>query len=310
MEKEFKTIDEQIEILKNRNLDIEDIEKARLLLNDNNYYYLINGYKELFINKNYKNDKFIKGSKLKEIYNLYEFDRKIRIIFLEYILLIERKIDTYVSYEFSKEHGHKDYLIPDNFNYIDKNKKLINKFLKEINLEISHQYKNSNKMIVHYIDNYKYIPLWVLIRILSFGKVSKFYSFMKQKEQNNISRKFNIKSEILKTYLMNLGNIRNICAHDEKLYDVILTKRINITEYHKKLKLIIKDAKITNATRDLFSIIIILKILLEKTNFKKFYIEIIKEIEVLEKHLTTISINKVLYKMGFPKNYKKLLYLE
>ena len=165
-------------------------------------------------------------------------------------------------------------------------------------------------MIVHYIDNYKYIPLWVLIRILSFGKVSKFYSFMKQKEQNNISRKFNIKSEILKTYLMNLGNIRNICAHDEKLYDVILTKRINITEYHKKLKLIIKDAKITNATRDLFSIIIILKILLEKTNFKKFYIEIIKEIEVLEKHLTTISINKVLYKMGFPKNYKKLLYLE
>ena len=98
-------------------------------------------------------------------------------------------------------------------------------------------------MIVHYIDNYKYIPLWVLIRILSFGKVSKFYSFMKQKEQNNISRKFNIKSEILKTYLMNLGNIRNICAHDEKLYDVILTKRINITEYHKKLKLIIKDAK-------------------------------------------------------------------
>ena len=83
MEKEFKTIDEQIEILKNRNLDIEDIEKARLLLNDNNYYYLINGYKELFINKNYKNDKFIKGSKLEEIYNLYEFDRKIRIIFLE-----------------------------------------------------------------------------------------------------------------------------------------------------------------------------------------------------------------------------------
>ena len=49
-------------------------------------------------------------------------------------------------------------------------------------------------MITHYLDTYNYIPLQVLIRILSFGKVSKFYSFMKQKEQNNVSRKFNISS--------------------------------------------------------------------------------------------------------------------
>lgn len=310
MEKEFKTIDEQIELLQSRNLHIKNKNIARKILLNNNYYYLINGYKDVFLNKNSKDEKFANGTALEEIYSLYEFDRKIRIIFLEYILLVERKIDTYIAYEFSKNYGHKNYLIPENFNNSNKNKELILKFINDINLEISHQYKNSNKMIVHYIDTYKYIPLWVLIRILSFGKVSKFYSFMKQKEQNNISRKFNIKSEILKTYLINLGNIRNICAHDEKLYDVILTKRINITEYHKKLSLIIKDSKVTNATRDLFSIIIILKILLEKTNFKKFYIEIIKEIEVLEKHLTTISINKVLYKMGFPKNYKKLLYLE
>ena len=47
-------------------------------------------------------------------------------------------------------------------------------------------------MIVHYWDNYHYIPLWVLVRILSFGKISKFYSLMKQKEQNTISRKFNL----------------------------------------------------------------------------------------------------------------------
>lgn len=165
-------------------------------------------------------------------------------------------------------------------------------------------------MIVHYINTYEYLPLWVLVRILSFGKVSKFYSFMKQKEQNNISKKFNIKSEILKIYLINLSNIRNICAHDEKLYDVILTKRINTTYYHKKLNLTTKkDSKAANATRDLFSIVIILKILLLKEDFDTFYISIIKEIEILKKGLTTIPINKVLYKMGFPKNYKNLLNL-
>lgn len=309
MEKEFKTINEQINILKSRNLEIKDLNTAKLLLINNNYYYLINGYKDLFINKHANIETFLEGTNLEEIYNLYEFDRKLRIIFLEYILLIERNIDTYIAYEFSKNYGYKNYLIPNNFNYINKNKELIDKFLNDINLEISHQYKNSNKMIVHYLDTYNYIPLWVLVRILSFGKISKFYSFMKHKEQNNISRKFNIQSKILKIYLMNLGNIRNICAHDEKLYDVVLTRRINITEYHKKLGLIKKNFKVANSTRDLFSIVIILKILLEEESFNEFYKKIIKEIERLEKSLTTISINKVLYKMGFPKNYKKLLNL-
>lgn len=276
MEKEFKTIEEQIELLQSRNLHIENQEIAKEILLNNNYYYLINGYKDLFLNRNSKTEMFCRGATLQEIYSLYEFDRKIRIVFLEYILLIERKIDTYIAYEFSKNYGHKNYLVPENFNIISKNKELIAKFINDINLEISHQYKNSNRMIMHYLDTYKCILLRVLIRILSFGKVSRFYSFMKQKEQNNISRKFNIQSEALKVYLINLGNVRNICAHDEKLYDIILKKRINITNYHKKLDLIRKDKKIVYATRDLFSIVIILKILLEKEQFNEFYSNIDK----------------------------------
>ena len=309
MEKEFKTIDEQIELLQSRNLHIENENIARKILLNNNYYYLINGYKDLFLNKNSKEEKFANETTLEEIYSLYEFDRKIRIIFLEYILLVERKIDTYIAYDFSKNYGHKNYLIPENFNNSNKNRELILKFINDINLEISHQYKNSNKMIIHYLDTYKYIPLWVLIRILSFGKVSKFYSFMKQKEQNNISRKFNIQSETLKIYLINLGNVRNICAHDEKLYDVRLKKRISITDYHRQLMLTRKDNKTAYATRDLFSVIIILKILLEKDVFNEFYHNIIAKIEKLETQLVTIKIDKVLYKMGFPKNYRDLFEL-
>ena len=47
MEKEFKTIDEQIELLQNRNLHIENKNIARKILLKNNYYYLINGYKDI-----------------------------------------------------------------------------------------------------------------------------------------------------------------------------------------------------------------------------------------------------------------------
>ncbi len=309
MEKIFRTIDEQIEILKSRNIVIDDYEKAYKLLSKNNNYYLINGYKNLFLNNTSKEEKYIKNTTLEEIYALYQFDKNIKINFLKYLLLIENEIDTYIAYEFSKSYGHKDYLVLKNFNNSNYKKSLIEKFIKDVNLEIEYQYKNSNEMIMHYLDNYKYIPLWVLVRVLSFGKISKFFSLMKPKEQNAISRKYNLRIHEFIIILHNLTLIRNVCAHDEKLYDIKMKNRISSTIYHKKLKIENKKGNYQYATRDLFSIVISLKLLLEEEQFRAFYTELIKSINTLEKELKTISIDNVLYKMGFPKNYKKLLKL-
>ena len=49
MEKEFKTLDEQIEILKSRGMDIQDEEDTRKYLLSNNYYNIINGYSKPFL---------------------------------------------------------------------------------------------------------------------------------------------------------------------------------------------------------------------------------------------------------------------
>ena len=309
MEKTFKTIDEQIEILKSKNIIINNYDKAYRMLSKNNYYYLINGYKDLFLDKTSKKEKYIENTKLEEIYAVYEFDKKIKINFLKYLLLIENEIDTYIAYEFSMVYGHKNYLVPKNFDYSKIKKGLIEKFINDVNLEIQYQYKNSNEMIIHYIDKYKYIPLWVLVRVLSFGKISRFYSLMKSKEQNTISKKYNLRINEFKIILHNLTLVRNICAHDEKLYDIKMKNRISNNIYHKKMKIENKKGNYQYGTRDLFSVVIILKLLLGKEQFSNFYIEMVKNIELLKKELTTINIDKVMNKMGFPKNYKKLLKL-
>lgn len=257
------------------------------------------------IDKTKNIEKYLNNTKIEEIYALYKFDKDIKIIFLKHLLLLESEIDTHIAYEFSKSYGHKNYLILDNFN--NSKKIFIQKFINDINLEIEYQYKNSNKMITHYLDNYKYIPLWVLVRVLSFGKISKFYSLMKPKEQNEISRKYNLRIKEFKVMLHNLTLIRNICAHDEKLYDIKMKNRIFNTIYHKKLQIKNKNGNYQFATRDLFSIVIILKMLLGKEIFSEFYSNIIKTIEKLENQLSVIKIDKVLYKMGFPKNYRKLI---
>lgn len=307
MEKEFKTIDEQIEILKSRNIKIDNYNEIYDILKKNNYYYLINGYKDLFLNRNSVKEEYVDNTDIKEIYALYNFDKNIKINFLKYILLIENQIDTYISYEFSKNYGHKNYLIQSNFNYLKSS--LVDKFINDINKEIKYQYKSSNKMIVHYLDTYKYIPLWILVRILSFGKISKFYSLMKQREQNSISRMYNLQPDDFKVILHNLTIIRNICAHDEKLYDIRLRNRIFSTVYHKKLKISNTNGNYEYATRDLFSIVIILKILLNKDNFNYFYKQLVNDIKELQKSITSVEFKSILDKMGFPENYRKLMNL-
>ena len=307
LEKEFKTIEEQIEILKGRKLIIKDEEFAKKLLKDNNYYYLINGYKDLFVKNKDENEEFKQNVRLEEIYTLYRFDIELRMNLFKYIISIERKIKTYIAYEFSENYGNKDYLIEDNFDNSQKNNIKIQNLISEIEKDKENQINVNNKMLVHYIKKYNYIPLWVLIRIITFGQLSKFYALMKQKDQNAVAKNFRIKEKKLKIYINNLAIIRNICAHDEKLFDIRLRKAISITDIHKYFDLDMKNNKKCNGFKDLFSVVIILKELLEEKEFEMFYRDLVYELEGLRFNIKSIEFEKILHKMGFPKNYEDLL---
>lgn len=307
MNKEFKTIEEQIDILKERNLIINE-EKAKEIFRDNNYYYLINGYKGLFLDKNSEEEKYIEGATLEEIFALYNFDSELRSVFLKYILKIERRMDTYIAYEFSKQYGEQNYLIGANFNNNSKiTDSRIKSLIADINSNISTQRKNGNEMLRHYRAQYGYIPLWVLIRIITFGQISKFYDLMKQQDQNKVAKKFGVREKELKTYIHNLAIIRNICAHDEKLYDIRLKNAIMQNDIHKHFNLTLQNGQYVNGFRDLFSIVIILKVLLNEEEFKEFYNIVINEIKKLENKIKSIEFSEVLDKMGFVENYKNLI---
>ena len=76
MEKIFKTLDEQIAILKNKNLIIDDENYTKSILLRENYFF-INGYRFLFMRS--VNDRtFIDGADFREIYALFNFDRQLR----------------------------------------------------------------------------------------------------------------------------------------------------------------------------------------------------------------------------------------
>ena len=71
--------------------------------------------------------------------------------------------------------------------------------------------------IKHYKDTYKFIPPFVLTKILTLGVVSRYYGLLKQNDRQDISKYFKISDKLLKQILVNLTMVRNISAHYESI---------------------------------------------------------------------------------------------
>ena len=91
----FKTLDEQIEILKSKNLVIDDEKYAKEVLLRENYFFL-NGYRHPLM-KSKDNKVYIDGVKFEELYSLLLFDRKLRNIVFKNILIIENNLKSIIS---------------------------------------------------------------------------------------------------------------------------------------------------------------------------------------------------------------------
>lgn len=300
-EKIFRDTRTQIGILKSRGLIIKNKSAAKALIRSTNYYNLINGYKEPFLQSRLPCEKYLPGTTLEEIYSLYEFDRKLRIITLEYILEIEKQVKSLISYTFSKMHGHKNYLKLENFDIHGIKKygqtcDLLSNLYKKISLNI-----NKDLSVSHYVNGKNYIPLWVLVNTLSMGDISKFYSNMIQQERDEVARrlKWGIREHQLSSCLFFLSTIRNRCAHDERLYSYLsyihLCNNNYFNYFHK-----------TTDTNNYFSVIVSFKMLLSNTRYQAYHEQINHLFNELEHQLITISIRKIRGIMGFPNNWNRI----
>ena len=322
MEKVFTSIEDQVKILKSRGLVIDDEPAVKSILSKENYYNLINGYKSLFLDRSSETEKFLPGTTFNEIYELYLFDRELRSIFMRCILEIENNIKSVIAYKFSERYGHANYLVISNFNtYINRNENKtqsqkigdIVDLIAGIQREISHQLNKNSPMISHYVLDYGYVPFWVLVNTLSLGTISTFYSHLKDKDQNDIGREFNIKPDVMKNILCILTIFRNACAHDERFYNLKSLKRnskpnsIADTDIHSFLH-IPKNASnnYLYGKNDLFAIVIIFKLLLSDNSFTLFYKRLAESINQLTGNLSVITIDQVLHEMGFPGNWHEI----
>lgn len=211
--KEYKNNEELIDYLISKNVIVNDKKDAINKIEKYTYYGIINSYK---LNFKDKDNNYKKNVSFDEIYALYEFDKKLRYIMLKYILEIETIIKSLMANTMSYKYGLKQYL---KINNLDENAKISakEKVINKINEEIKRNY-NAHSAITHHMNKYNYIPPFILVKILSFGLTSSWYGLLKQNDRQQISKYFKISDKLLKQILKNLTSMRNICAHNERLF--------------------------------------------------------------------------------------------
>ena len=90
IEKQFKNLDEQVDIFKHKGMIINDERYTKQVLLRENYFFL-NGYRHLFL-KSEEDRTFKPGTTFEEMYSLFLFDRSFRNILFKYLLVIENNL--------------------------------------------------------------------------------------------------------------------------------------------------------------------------------------------------------------------------
>jgi abortive infection bacteriophage resistance protein len=306
VKKPFLNYDEQLKKLRDKGLIISDEAHAKDILTQVGYFSLINGYKLPF--KDTSTGQYKKDTTFEDIENLYNFDEALRELFFKYLLKVEQKLKSHISYYFSEKHGNSidAYSSLHNYDYKDiKKVQDIFKLLGEINRVITSNFNAVN--LNHYIISHENIPLWVLTRKLTFGNVSKMLDIFPMQLQTEISKNYSnlTKTTQLTAIISVLVLFRNTCAHNDRFYNYKSIKNeIPSLRLHKELNLkLLPNGNYANGKQDLFAVVIALRYLLEEGNFNQFFAKLEK---IISEHPNNnvFPKNELLENMGFPVKWQ------
>ena len=221
------TIEEQIKLLKSREVVIEDENFAKKFLRIYNYYF-VTGYLHPYKTSD---DKY-KNISFNGIATQIKFDMRLREICMYALDIIEKGLKTIIAYEFSHnyENGNIAYAYSLYFpNDEDKHTRL----MEHYNVSL-----NNNKelpYVKHNMKTYGILPTWVAIELFTLGNIEKFFSMLDTNTKKKIENIIGFPKNKIQNWIENLRIFRNMVAHNQRLYNFsILSMPKKAKEYNKQ----------------------------------------------------------------------------
>ena len=216
--KQLLTLQQQIDVLKQRGLLIGNDAEAKNALDTISYFRLAGYWRLMEADK--QQHIFKPNSCLSQVLSLYHFDEELRLLVFSAIQHIEVAVRARIIRLFAERHGAFWFMEP----ALAENSTLYVSNLKNLQEELR---RSEDEYIQEHFRKYdtpSMPPVWKTMEVASMGTLSKLYSNMYDSAaKKTVSRSFMIpKFEYMRSWLRCITVIRNICAHHARLWNAII----------------------------------------------------------------------------------------
>lgn len=221
------TLDEQIALLRSRNMTITNEEKAKEILFDVGYFrmgFYWFPFEVTYPQKHHRTHEFADGTDFDNAVKLYYFDFNLRNILLKPLSRIEIAFRTKVAYIVSNKYKNSPTW------FVDTNV-VSNPQARSFERKVYRQILEKTPLIAlhhrHHIND-KFAPAWKTLEFMTLGEVVHLYKSIKDEDLKlEVANEFGIKKlPTFENYLNVIKDLRNTCAHGNVLYDFTPEKSI------------------------------------------------------------------------------------
>lgn len=222
--KPHKEYEEQLELLLSRGMAIGD--KARVIRKLTQVgYYRLSGF--WYISRiirtsdkglSYRTDDFLPGTSFEQAYDLYLYDKKIRMLMMNALERLEIHIRSVIAHEVGRHdplaYRKKEFI---NQRFLSGTVSRFDDWLTAQDKKIAN---SRDECIQWHRNENKEIPFWVAVETWDFGQMSRYYAMLNGGMQGKVIRRFGIDNKVtFAKWLTCLNLIRNRCAHHSRIWN-------------------------------------------------------------------------------------------
>ncbi|MFI3290951.1 MAG: Abi family protein [Opitutales bacterium] len=215
-----KSISEQVNLLASRRLDINRDTQHKL--SHTNYYRLSPFWKHRLMSPKL----FKENTDFDSIWNDYRNDRQLRLLIMDAVERIEvsfkTKLANTISIKTNSPFPQLDTsILAEGYPTIKPEGKY-KTFLDKAKEETKRSTETFVKDFFNAYDE-TILPIWILVEILSFGTVSKYFEIFNTKVKKEIAKEYNLEKFVFEKWIHFLSIIRNMCCHHSRFWRKSLT---------------------------------------------------------------------------------------
>ena len=190
-------------------------------------YYRLTGY--LYPFRQEGGEGYVKGTTLEQIWRLYTFDRRLRGCVMDALSRIEVAVRVSVMENHAAMFKGDPFVYARRENFPNFNDSRFEKFTDSLARAVKHARDSGESSVLHYLRdrNMSQVPVWVLMEVLAFGDVETYYSGLPLEAQRKVCDTYDVVPGVLKGWLKVLRRLRNICAHQGRLWNRKIDARIS-----------------------------------------------------------------------------------